>query len=249
MRVLTDDFASHDLGISARNLRKDRENPTDVLDRIDLEAFTEGLRKALEILNKTEQSVNITDAHRTEIKEYLDLLDLTVDIPTDFLPVRNERLYRTVIAQPGMRYAQAEALVKQLLLDEVFQNISAPDRAAIIERIMNEIRGRMMEEIVLLETKMAYPKKQVFRLQFQIGEFDMVVVDPDAITCEIYELKHSKEAVPEQYRFLIDQEKCKATEFRFGTITKKCVVYRGEDLQDGEITYMNVESYLKNLPR
>ena len=151
------------------------------------------------------------------------------------------------MAQPGMRYAQADALVKQLLRDEAFQNISAIDRAEVIERIMNEIRGRMMEEIVLLETRMACPGKQVFRLQFKIGEFDMVVVDPDAITCSIYEIKHSKEAAPEQYRYLVDNEKCEAAEFRFGRIIQKAVIYRGEDMNDGEIQYLNVESYLKRL--
>lgn len=247
IEVLTKDFVSHDLGLSANNLRKDRKHPTDILDRIDRTSFTEGLRKALEIRNQTEQTVSITEAHRIEIKEYLDLLDLTVDIPTEFLPVRNERMYRTVIAQPGMRYAQAEALVRQLLLDEVFQNISAADRKMILERIMNEIRGRMMEEIILLETKAAYPEKNVFRLQFTIGEFDMVIADPGTVTCEIYEIKHSKEAVPEQYRFLNDSRKCSDTAFRYGTITKKCVLYRGKPFKDGNISYINVEDYLKQL--
>ena len=32
--VLTKNFKSHDLGISANNLRKDRENPNDILDRM-----------------------------------------------------------------------------------------------------------------------------------------------------------------------------------------------------------------------
>ena len=247
IEVLTKDFVSHDLGHSANNLRKDRKHPTDILDRIDRTSFTEGLRKALEIRNQTEQTVSITEAHRIEIKEYLDLLDLTVDIPTEFLPVRNERMYRTVISQPGMRYAQAEALVRQLLLDEVFQNISVADRKMILERIMNEIRGRMMEEIILLETKAAYPEKNVFRLQFTIGEFDMVIADPGTVTCEIYEIKHSKEAVPEQYRFLNDSRKCSDTAFRYGTITKKCVIYRGKPFKDGNISYINVEDYLKQL--
>jgi hypothetical protein len=156
-------------------------------------------------------------------------------------------MYRTVIAQPGMRYAQAEALVRQLLLDEVFQNISAADRKMILERIMNEIRGRMMEEIILLETKAAYPEKNVFRLQFTIGEFDMVIADPGTVTCEIYEIKHSKEAVPEQYRILNDSRKCSDTAFRYGTITKKCVIYRGKPFKDGNISYINVEDYLKQL--
>ena len=246
LEVLTSDFKSHDLGISKRNLRKDRENPTDILDRIDEKTLVDGLRKALEILNKSEQSIEITEAHRIEIKEYLDLLDLTVDIPTEFIPVKNEKSYRTVVSQPGLRYSQAEALVQQLLLDKEFQTISAVDRAAILERILKEIRGRMMEEIILLETKMAYPDKQVFRLQFAIGEFDMVVVDPVSITTAIYEIKHSTEMVPEQYKNLTDEEKCRATEFRFGTITKKAVIYRGEDAVDGDIQYLNVENYLRS---
>ena len=247
LEVLTNDFKSHDLGISKRNLRKDRENPTDILDRIDEKTFIDGLRKALEILNKNEQSIAITEAHRIEIKEYLDLLDLTVDIPTEFIPVKDEKSFRTVVSQPGLRYSQAEALVQQLLLDKEFQTISAVERAAIQERILNEIRGRMMEEIILLETKMAYPDKEVFRLQFAIGEFDMTVVDPVSITTEIYEIKHSAEMVPEQYKNLTDEEKCRATEFRFGTITKKAVIYRGEDAIDGDIQYLNVENYLRSL--
>ena len=133
IEVLTRDFVSNDLGISAKNLRKDRTRPTTVLDQIDKEAFTERLRKALDIINKSEQTVAITDAHRTEIKEYLDLLDLTVDIPTEFLPVSNKTMTRTVVSQPGLRYAQAEAFIRQLLLDEQFQNISAVDRVWIAE--------------------------------------------------------------------------------------------------------------------
>ncbi len=155
---------------------------------------------------------------------------------------------RTAIAQPGLRYAQAEALVRQLLQDASFQNISAVDRAWILERVLDEIRGRMMEDIVLLETKKAHPQKTVARLQFTIGEFDMIVADPNDISCEIYEIKHSKEPVPEQCRFLIDPEKCRETEFRYGQIKGKYVIYRGGQKEAGEITYLNVEEYLKSLP-
>ena len=246
--VLARDFVSHDLGISAKNLRKDRTRPTKALDQIDKETFTAGLRKALEIINKSEQTVVITDAHRTEIKEYLDLLDLTVDIPTEFLPVTNNTLTRTAVSQPGLRYAQAEALIRQLLLDEQFQGISAVDREWISERILDEIRGRMMEDIVLLETRMVRPDKRVFRLQFTIGEFDMAVADQNVPECEIYEIKHSTEAVPEQYRFLDDPVKLKATEFRYGTIRKRAVIYRGQSMTlENGIEYLNVEEYLRNM--
>ena len=248
LEVLTQDFKSHDLGISASNLRRDRNNPTDILDRIDLSTVTEGLRKLLEIRNKPEQTVVLDNAHVFEIKEYLDLLDLTQDIDIRSLPDVSRKFSRTVIAQPGLRYAQADALIRSLLQDETFAALSLLERTAVQERILDEIRGRMMEDIVLLETKLANPKEEVFVLQFPIGEFDMVVFDPAAGSCQVFEIKHSAEGVPQQYRHLIDEEKCAQTEHRFGPITGRFVLYRGEDrmLENG-VVYQNVEDYLKQL--
>ena len=247
IEVLTRDFKSNDLGISRRNLRKDRDNPTDILDDVDIDSITEELKNALEILNEEEQTIKITDAHRIEIKEYLDLLDLTVDILTETIPVNNNKSYRTAIAQPGLRYSQAVALVYQLLRDEAFQSISAEERHNILERILNEIKGRMMEDIVILETMKANPNKEVFCLQFAVGEFDMVIADPESISCEIYEIKHSDKIVPEQYKNLIDDNKVEATEFRYGKVTKRTVIYRGQNAMDGDICYVNVEDYLRAL--
>ena len=110
---------------------------------------------------------------------------------------------------------------------------------AVQERILNEIKGRMLEDIVLQETQMANPKKEVFVLQFAIGEFDMVVFDPLEGNCQIFEIKHSTEAVKSQYRHLIDEEKCALTEHRYGLITAKTVLYRGEDQIIEGIQYRN----------
>ena len=246
--VLTKDFMSHDLGVSAKNLRNDRQNSNDILDKIDKEEFTKRLKNLLGIRNREEQTVTISEEHRREIKEYLDALDLTVDIDIQTLPVGREKNFKTVFTQPGMRYSQAKELVQSLLEDGEFQELSIDERNAVIERILSDIKGRMMEDIVLLETKIANPKKQVFQLQFAVGEFDMVVADNANATCEIYEVKHSKEQAKEQYRHLIDEEKLKSTEFRYGKITKKVVIYRGENttLENG-IEYRNVEEYLKSL--
>lgn len=247
LEVLTQDFKSHDLGVSANNLRRDRSNPIDILDHIDLSAVTDRLRDLLEILNKSEQTVVLDEDHAAEIKEYLDLLDLTRDIDTRHLPKVNTKSTRTVIAQPGLRYAQASARIHSLLLDEAFGALSLPERTAVQERILTEIKGRMLEDIVLLETKTANPGKEVFVLQFPIGEFDMVVFDPAAGSCQIFEIKHSREIAPFQYRHLIDSEKCAQTEHRYGPITGKFVLYRGEDQILNGIQYQNVEDYLRNL--
>lgn len=247
LEVLTQDWKSHDLGISASNLRRDRENPTDILDRIDLMAVTNSLRKLLEIRNKAEQTIELDDIHVAEIKEYLDLLDLTREIDVLHLPDVSTKSSRTVIAQPGLRYAQADELIRSLLLDETFSALSLAERTVVQERILTEIKGRMLEDIVLLETKLTNLKKQVFVLQFPIGEFDMVVFDPEAGSCQIFEIKHSEEAVSQQYRHLVNEEKCAQTEHRYGSITGKFVLYRGKSRVVDGIPYQNVEEYLRNL--
>lgn len=247
LEVLSQDWKSHDLGISASNLRRDRENPTDILDCIDLAAVTDSLRKLLEIRNKAEQTVKLDDVHAAEIKEYLDLLDLTREIDVLHLPDVGTKSSRTAIAQPGLRYAQADALIRSLLLDETFSALSLAERTAVQQRILTDIKGRMLKDIVLLETKLATPKKQVFVLQFPVGEFDMVVLDPNAGSCRIFEIKHSEEAAPQQYRHLIDAEKCAQTEHRYGPITGRFVLYRGKDQVVEGIQYQNVEEYLKTL--
>ena len=112
-----------------------------------------------------------------------------------------------------------------------------------------------MEDIVLLETKLSKWECEVFKLQFAVGEFDMVVFYPEEACCEIYEVKHSKEVVQQQCRHLLDHKKCEETAFRYGVIRGKYVIYRGEDTSlknvfpeaEEDITYMNVENYLKTL--
>ena len=84
-------------------------------------------------------------------------------------------------------------------------------------------------------------------MQFAIGEFDMVVFEGTSASCEIYEIKHSSEIVSEQVRHLIDQEKCTMTEHRYGPITQKAVLYRGETQDAYGVRYVNVEEYLKGL--
>ena len=255
IEVLTRNFKSNDLRVSASNLRKDREEPTDILDRIDILKVNETLKSLLEIKDKGEQRVVIQDAHRFEIKEYLDLLDLTVEIENRWMSDYNRRESRTVFSQPGMRYSQAEALVKSLMQDDMFRGLSLEERRRITARIIDEIKGRMMEDIVLLETKISKKNCEVFRLQFAVGEFDMVVFNPDEGNCEIYEIKHSKEVAAQQCRHLLDEQKCKDTEFRYGAITGKYVIYRGVTtslVQAGvetseDVIYLNVEEYLKML--
>lgn len=234
--VVESTFKSHDIGVTANNLLRDRVDP------INLDKVTSGIKEMLDISN-----VNISDAYMTQIKEYLAILDLIKEIDLEYLPEVNQKRKIVVVTQPGLRYAQAEAIVENLLLDEKFQELDIQKRTNILERLLIEIRGRMMEDIVLLETKLAKKDKHVFKLQFPIGEFDMVVQDPKTLSCEIYEIKYSKERACEQYRHISNEEKCTMTTHRYGNITGRYVIYRGENTEMDTIQYLNVEDYLKSL--
>lgn len=245
--VIEKAFKSSDISITARNMLHDKEDPIDIKKHLDLDAVTFGIMQTLEILNKEDQMIDVQESHMAQIKEYLTLLDLIVEADLVSLPDTDNNRKVTIITQPGMRYSQADAIVCNILQDKKFNELSVFDKSRVIDRLRSEIMGRMMEEIVLLETKLSLPDKQVFKLQFAVGEFDMVIFDPDKLCCEIFEIKHSAERVPEQYRHLIDGEKCKATEHRYGTITGKYVIYRGETIDTDVIRYLNVVEYLKAL--
>ena len=203
------------------------------------------LKKVLDIRNKKDMSVEITKEHVEEIKSYLYLLDLIVNCPTEQIGVKEPK-EQIIFTQPGMRYCQAEALVHVLMKDEMFSKYPIKERQAICEGILREVRGRMLEDIVLLETKKKLSKKKrVFKLLFSIGEIDMVIHDEENLTCELYEIKHSDQIVEEQYKHLIDEEKCKEIEFNYGEIISRTVLYRGENAVVDGIKYQNVEEYLQ----
>ena len=245
--VLTRTFKSSALASTANNLLHDRTHPMDLMEHIDKDFVLDSIKKMLDILEKEEQTVEIEDTHAYQIKEYLLLLDLIMEIDQMQFPNISSGAKKVVISQPGLRYAQTEALIQSLLMDEKFNTLSAIERKRVLERVMSTIKGHMMEDLILLETKLANPHKQVFQLQFAVGEFDMVIHDPDALTCEIYEIKYSREMVPQQYQHLINPQKCADTEHRFGTITGRFVIYRGEPAISEGVQYINAEDYLKAL--
>lgn len=252
LEVLTNPFVSHDLGMTARNLKRERnpEKRTDILKLIDKETVTGNLMKILDIRNKEEQTIGITPSHVIQIKQYLKALDLIAACPAEYGTPGMEPEERILFTQPGMRYCQAQALVHVLMKDEVFRFVDYETRAYITERLLEEVRGRMLEDIILLETLKALGKGyEVCKLFFGTGEFDMVICDKDNGICAAYEIKHSTQYVREQARHLMDNEKIRLTVSRFGKLAGRYVLYLGEefDTEDG-IAYRNAGLFLKNLP-
>ena len=252
LKVLTRKFTPSALGATAKNLRREQDlsKRTDILDKVDREAITKRLMDILDIRNEEERAIGIKEEHVIEIKEYLELLDLIVNCPIAYDNPKLPETENVLFSQPGMRYCQAHALVYSLTKDELFRLLSDQNKEAIAERILEEVRGRMMEDIILLETLKAAGKQyQVFKLQFTIGEYDMVIRDKKNNCCALYEVKHTANAYDDQPKHMRNEDKLAYVREIYGDIVGRYVLYRGEnfDTVDG-IAYRNAEEFLNNLP-
>jgi len=248
LRVVQENFKSHDLG-SAKQLLL-HEFPAEratVLYDIDEKAVVERLKSIIEVKEKSETTIAVTQEHVEKVKKYLLMLDLIVNCSEWY--ESGKRAEHTVFSQPGMRYAIAKALVYSLMQDAYFRSISELDKEYIVAKILDDVKGRMLEDIVLLEVqKSASRDEDVFKFKFDSGgEFDMVIYDKKKHTCRIYEVKHSTEIAEKQTRYLNDSDKCQTIESKFGPITGKYVLYRGENTTAGNVQYLNVEQFLCEL--
>ena len=253
LSILNGDFKSHDLGATASNLRKEKDptKRTDALDKVDTPTITQKLMDILEIKNSDNRKIKIEKSDIEQIKGYLKALELIMDCPTENAQPGIPANEHILFLQPGMRYCQAQALVHVLLQDEYFMSLDEREKTYIQDRILQEVRGRMLEDIVLIDTAKALKGQpyKVFKLQFTVGEFDMVVYNTREHCCDIYEVKHSEQMVAEQAKHLQDEEKIRLTEKRFGEVKNRCVLYRGTNAENEDgIIYKNVAEYLKGLP-
>ena len=248
LRVVEDEFKSHDFGSAKELLLHDLPaKRATVLYDVNEKQILERLKAIIEVKEKSETTVSITQEHIDKVKKYLLMLDLIVNCPERY--ESGKQAEHIVFSQSGMRYAIAKALVYSLMQDAYFASIPEADKAYITGKILDDVKGRMLEDIVLLEVCKAAPSTmEAFKFKFDAGgEFDMVIYDKTSQNCRIYEIKHSTETNEKQTLHLRDAEKCQIVENRFGPISGKFVLYRGKDKFAEGVQYLNVENFLCGL--
>ena len=127
--ILTKNPALQNLRLTAWNLRNDR--------------------------TREEQAAGISRIHAAEVREALVDMGLVVELPAETPQPGSEPIERVIFTQPGMRYSQIQTLLKSLMSGERFLNMSELDKKTMVEKALEEVRARMLEEIILLETEKA----------------------------------------------------------------------------------------------
>ena len=93
-------------------------------------------------------------------------------------------MQRNVLTIVGLRYSQAKELILNLRKDKTFQKIDFETKQYVIERILDEIKGRMLEDIIHSDHS------------------------------EIFEIKHSERKDAQQAKNLLDEKRCSLFETR-----------------------------------
>ena len=247
IKVITNKYKSTDLG-SSKQLLLHNQNPNvqTALYDINEEKMINKMKDILDIKEKEELVSNINNEAIYQIKTYLMMLDLIKEIEVRYEDGHIEK--RTIFTQPGMRYAITKSLVYSLLSDNYFISLSESDKNIIIEKILSDVKGRMLEDIVLLETLLSLDSNhKVFKyISYQYGEIDMVIYNNDSF--DVYEIKHSGQiAYDSQTKYLNNSNIIELLKNKYGTLKNKYVLYNGENYQKEGIHYVNVVEYLKSL--
>lgn len=245
-------FKSRNLG-SAKDLMSKKEELEEgqyLLYDIDSELVTKKLMDYIHILNQNRKEMNIDNNILSLIELYLKEVGALDYVNVKYIDKVFSEDKNIIITQPGMRYCQARSLVKSIITDDVFKTSDDNIKNIIFETILNDVKGHILEEMIVYDTMRSMGRdKEVFKLKFQRGEFDMVVYDNKTSSCEIYEIKHSHKYFPEkQTQWIMNEDYREQTENRFGFINKTCVIYMGHSFVDENgIKYKNAGEYLLEL--
>ena len=134
--------------------------------------------------------------------------------------------------------------MKALYNDPKFIKLSGDKQEFIYNKLLSDIKGRMLEEIVLLNVTRSLSDCFVSQFRFyeyrkspfKNGEYDMVIRNKKNETF-IFEIKHSSEV-----------EYNKQTENGF-KVKEKVVLYNGKtlDKDDNGVIYLNASEFLEEL--
>ena len=251
-------FESHDIGVLHHYISDVKDN--DILSYsadMNVENLSEQIKKDLKILNYNELKYGLTENELAQIENYLYELDFFDDVKYCTVSKEFSISDNPVVVQPCIRYNQAKSALKALYNDPKFVKLSGDKQEFIYNKLLSDIKGRMLEEIVLLNVTRSLSDCFVSQFRFyeyrkspfKNGEHDMVIRNKKNETF-IFEIKHSSEVeYNKQTKHLLDTEKLDWLKENGFKVKEKVVLYNGKtlDKDDNGVIYLNVSEFLEEL--
>lgn len=251
-------FESHDIGVLHHYISDVKDN--DILSYsadMNVENLSEQIKKDLKILNYNELKYGLTENELAQIENYLYELDFFDDVKYCTVSKEFSISDNPVVVQPCIRYNQAKSALKALYNDPKFVKLSGDKQEFIYNKLLSDIKGRMLEEIVLLNVTRSLSDCFVSQFRFyeyrkspfKNGEYNMVIRNKKNETF-IFEIKHSSEVeYNKQTKHLLDTEKLDWLKENGFKVKEKVVLYNGKtlDKDDNGVIYLNVSEFLEEL--
>lgn len=227
-------------------------NRLGITDTFDEEEVYQKLREALGV--DKEMSILEASGCLDELKEFLEELGV--------LKTYNRYTYGrkkakspmdeiSLFVQPGLRYRQTLILIESLMKTPSFYSLSAQAREMMHNKIIDDIEGQILEQVVIMDSLMRYEKAGVEVWQFRYNdgsrEIDMVLKTGDGLV--LYEIKRSDKQVDKQYKHLVSKEVADVLNYTLGgDVKERIVLYNGKSsdiaVNDTCIHYRNISAYL-----
>lgn len=188
------------------------------------------------------------EEHRQAV-QYLEELDLYETYPFVHIKDDNRTEYKEVFTLPWISFAQSRMLLNAMMEDLYFAGLSERDKGLIRRRMMTEIMGRMMAEIVMVETRRARREDVgVCRLDIGGEAWNMLIYDTRSDECWMYMVLYEEEPDAMLEEQLLDGQRRRVVERQYGRIIDRCILYLGkEQWRDNGIHYKNAARYLCDL--
>lgn len=159
------------------------------------------------------------------------------------------------IVQPAIKYYQLEEAVKMYMNTADLSELSRSDREFLATKLQEKVFGDMTEHIVQFDTMQALDNNNFYvcKPEFSVdgesfGEYDLLIFDKRQKAYYGFEVKHSMETHPDQYKTLENQEIAEVLNYQYGKRENVAVLYRGPSgLTEDNRVYLNITDFLKSL--
>lgn len=245
LETLLEDFKADDFIQTAENL-----SSSFVIDKKDIDRISKAYAKALDIQKHRKKIPD--NKFLIELKKFMGDIDFVKHYKQIGIGEIKEKI---IFSQPYLRWNLLLELVDILKDDQQFEiSYSHDRREKIYSNIFSSVQGKMLEDIVMLETIEKMPNfMSVFKFKTSSGvkgEYDLVVRNIKTGISDLIEVKHSIWNDKRHERHLANEKLSHIFLERFGgEIRNKIVLYAGKPKkQQNGIIRLNIHDWLKNDP-
>jgi hypothetical protein len=253
LRAFDRDYKNSVMATTTRSLKKEH----DYEEELNKDSIISKTKEIFEIKNKSEMLTDMTEEHLKEVKNYLQGLDLLVRIPVYTSYKDMAKTYDLeIISQPGMVYAHATELLKELQNNEVWRKeIPFEDKNRFMERAEHHVKGIILENEILVNTYKLFNSDNVYVSKLSVREIfggavmpyeaGMIVLDTEKRVASVFEVSYSEKPEKEQTKNLLDSNFISYIEKNFGRVSNRFVIYNGKSVHTDDADYINAEEYFK----